>query len=94
MYFIALLLFQKVPGFLRQSDEIDGFLLFLNRIVQGGDRVPVRERFCSLQGARAITFSRRKIPVVCTGFAFQSYPCTGDSSSVRPKKSLLQPEPP
>jgi hypothetical protein len=28
MYFIALLLFQKVPGFLRQSGEIDGFLCF------------------------------------------------------------------
>jgi hypothetical protein len=60
MYFIGiLLLFQQDPGFPKQSDEIDGFLIFSNKILQGGDRVPVRESFCSLQGARAITFPRR-----------------------------------
>src|SRR3990172_6079180 len=68
MYFIGiLLLFQQVPGFPKQSDEIDGFLMFSNKILQGGDRVPVRKSFCSLQGTRAITFPRRKKPLFARG---------------------------
>src|SRR3972149_6570908 len=68
MYFIAiLLLFQQVPEFPKLSDEIDGFPMFSNKILQGGDRVPARESFCSLQGARAITFSHRKKPLFARG---------------------------
>jgi hypothetical protein len=37
----GLLLFQQDSGFPRQTDEIYGFLIFSNMILQGGEGVPV-----------------------------------------------------